>query len=181
MEEIHLKDQALRKMIVSDGCIETTFGKNSKEMIYFWILMEQEDKKLSNQVVKIIEEHGWLGISEVGDTANNAIFLVIQHADTDIQEKYFPLLKTSAEKGESKLSSMALMDDRIRIRRGKKQLYGSQTLSINGKVYVYPIEDPEHVDERRANVNLQPLEDYLEIFGSSYPQDELPENFSHTK
>jgi len=83
-------------------------------------------------------------------------------------------LKESAEKGESPLADMALMDDRIRMRRKMKQLYGSQTVSINGKQYVWPIEDAQNVDERRKSVQLPPLADYLRILGLSYPQDELP-------
>ena len=87
-----------------------------------------------------------------------------QHSSVEMQEKYFPLLKESAEKGESRLADMALMDDRIR----------SQTTSVNGKTYVWPIEDAANVDERRKNVQLLPLTDYLKFVGLSYPQDELP-------
>ena len=115
-----------------------------------------------------------LVISRIGELANSALFLVIQHASVEMQEKYFPMLKESAEKGESKLSDMALMDDRIRMYRKKKQLYGSQTTTVNGKNYVWPIEDPQNVDERRKSVQLPPLADYLKLGRLSYPQDELP-------
>ena len=134
----------------------------------------QEDKKNQDQVIKIIDENGWLGISQVGVLANNALFLVIQHAPVEIQEKYFPLLKESAEQGESRLADMALMDDRIRMYHKTKQLYGSQTITIEGKHYVWPIEDAQNVDERRRNVQLSSLANYLNSMGLRYPQDELP-------
>ena len=173
LESIRIKDQALRMFL---GCILNTFGGNSdsEEYKYLMLLMNQEDKKNQEDVIKIIDEHGWLGISQVGFLANNALFLVIQHASVEMQEKYFPLLKESAEKGESSLADMALMDDRIRMHRKKKQLYGSQTTSVNGKSYVWPIEDAVNVDERRRSVQLPPLTDYLKPMGLSYPQDELP-------
>jgi hypothetical protein len=148
---------------------------DSEEYKYLWSLITQEDKKNQEQVVKIIDENGWLGISQVGERANSALFLVIQHAPIEIQEKYFPLLKESAEKGESKPADMALMDDRIRMHRKMKQLYGSQTVNIEGKSYVWPIEDAQNIDERRKSVQLPPLADYLKLTGLSYPQDELPE------
>ena len=174
LETIRMKDQALRMLVMPGGCIEKTYGRDSKEYKYFISLMIQEDMKNLEQVVKIIEENGWLGISQVGKIANNALFLVIQHASVEIQEKYFPLLKESAEKGESALADMALMDDRIRMRRKIKQLYGSQTVNIEGKTYVWPIEDPQNVDERRKGVQLPPLADYLKLMGLSYPHNELP-------
>ena len=174
LEEIRMKDQALRML---SGCILNTFGNNSDSdgYKYLMLLMIQEDKKNQERVTKIVDEHGWLGISQVGQTANNALFLVIQHSSVEMQEKYFPLLKESAEKGESRLADMALMDDRIRMYRKKKQLYGSQTTKVNGKSYVWPIEDAANVDERRKNVQLIPLADYLKFAGLSYPQDELPD------
>ncbi|MDR2145047.1 MAG: hypothetical protein LBE91_01125 [Tannerella sp.] len=175
LEAIRVKDQALRKLL---GCIGSTFGGNSdsdsEEYKYVFSLIAQEDSKNQEQVIKIIDGHGWLGISQVGFFANNALFLVIQHAPVEMQEKYFPLLKESAEKGESRLADMALMDDRIRMRRNRKQLYGSQTTTVNGKNYVWPIEDAQNVDERRKQVQLQPLAEYLKYAGLSYPQDELP-------
>ena len=173
LESIRIKDQALRMFL---GCILNTSDGNSdsEEYKYLMLLMNQEDKKNQEDVIKIIDEHGWLGISQVGFLANNALFLVIQHASVEMQEKYFPLLKESAEKGESSLADMALMDDRIRMHRKKKQLYGSQTTSVNGKSYVWPIEDAVNVDERRRSVQLPPLADYLKQMGLSYPQDELP-------
>ena len=99
---------------------------------------------------------------------------MIQHASLEILEKYFPLLKESADKGESQPADMALMDDRIRMYRKQRQLYGSQTITIDGKIYVWPIEYPANVDERRKSVQLPLLADYLKLAGLSYPQDELP-------
>ena len=174
LENIRIKDQTLRMLL---GCAMETFrgSSDSEEYKYLILLIAQEDKKNQEQAVKIIEENGWPGISQVGVRANNALFLVIQHASVEMQEKYFPLLKESAEQGESALADMALMDDRIRMRRKMKQLYGSQTVNIKGKAYVWPIEDAQNVDERRKSVQLPPLADYLKIIGLSYPQDELPE------
>jgi hypothetical protein len=173
LEEIRAKDQALRKIL---DCIRSSIGNysDSDEYKYILQLMAQEDKKNQERVTQIIDEKGWLGISQVGFMANNGLFLVIQHADTEIQEKYFPLLKESVEKGESNPADMALRDDRIRMRRKQKQLYGSQTTTINGKSYVWPIEDAANVDERRQSVHLSSLAAYLQIMGLSYPQDELP-------
>ncbi|HKC85737.1 MAG TPA: DUF6624 domain-containing protein, partial [Blastocatellia bacterium] len=59
----------------------------------------------------------------------------------------------------------------ILTREGKKQIYGTQ-LRLNQKTQVmelYPIEDEENVDARRAKVGLAPLAQYLKkAFGIDY-------------
>jgi len=173
LERIRIKDQALRSLLACYTKTPCDYLR-AEELQFLILLMNQHDLENEEQVTKIIDENGWLGISQVGEIANSALFLVIQHASVETQEKYFPLLKESAEKGESRLANMALMDDRIRMYRNMKQLYGSQTKSVEGKAYVWPIEDAENVDQRRKEVQLQPLAEYLELLGLTYPDDELP-------
>jgi hypothetical protein len=56
------------------------------------------------------------------------------------------------------------------MRRGEKQLYGSQLKSdpATGKLELWPVEDEAHVDQRRAAVGLPPLAQYLAAFGLQY-------------
>jgi len=67
--------------------------------------------------------------------------------------------------GEMRASSLALLEDRVRLREGKPQLYGSQvTRNPAGQWEARDLEDPEKVDERRASVGLPPLAEYLAGF-----------------
>lgn len=125
------------------------------------------------QIEKLLNEHGWLGRSVVGDTGNSAIFLVIQHSNLQTQLKYIPLLQKSVEIGGSRPSNLALMQDRILMRQGKKQIYGSQVvMNKTGGQEFYPIEDEKNVNLRRAKIGMQPLEEYAKFFGIEY---KLPE------
>jgi hypothetical protein len=118
----------------------------------------------------LIEKYGWMGRSFVGEQGNSTVFLVIQHADLATQLKYFPLLEESVKKGESHLSNMALMKDRILMRQDKKQIYGSQVVfnKETGAQEFYPIEDEINVNKRRYEIGMQPLEDYAKLFGIEY-------------
>jgi len=121
------------------------------------------------QVESIIKKYGWPGKSFVGDKGNQAVFLVIQHADLATQEKYFPLLKASVEKGESDATEMAMMHDRILMRKGEKQIYGSQVvLNKSGGQEFYPIADEKNVNVKRAQVGMEPIEEYAKYFGIDY-------------
>jgi hypothetical protein len=128
------------------------------------------DTKLMQQLETIIARHGWPTISLVGKKANLNAFLILQHADLSYQKKYFPLLKEAAARNEARKSDVAMLEDRVLMREGKKQIYGSQ-LRMNEqtrKLELYPIEDEENVDIRRASVGLPPLKEYLKHFKLEY-------------
>jgi hypothetical protein len=121
------------------------------------------------QIESLIAKYGWMGISFVGNKGNSALFFVIQHADLETQLKYVSLLQQSVEAGESKPSYLALMKDRILMRQGKHQIYGSQVVySESGEPMFYPIEDEKNVNIRRAKIGMQPIEDYAKLFGIEY-------------
>ncbi len=164
LEKIHVKDQMLRQLYRD---AEEKFGRDSDEMRYFWELVSEQDSLNELEVVEIIENRGWVGKSVIGGQANMTIWLVIQHAPIETQEKYLPLLQESVKKGESSGSHLALLEDRILMRNGKPQTYGSQIVSDNetGKQIVYEIRDPEYVNQRRREVGLGPIQDYVKRWG----------------
>ncbi|MEZ4801106.1 MAG: DUF6624 domain-containing protein, partial [Flavobacteriales bacterium] len=160
LEAIYVKDQTLRQLI-SDA--EKKFGEDSPEMNYYWGLMAQEDSLNELEVIAIIDEFGWPGKSLVGGKANTAVWLVIQHASLELQEKYLPLMRASVEKGESQGNHLALLEDRIQMYQGKPQVYGSQiTKNMETNEWkLHELIEPEYVDQRRAAVGLGPLSEYV--------------------
>ena len=62
------------------------------------------------------------------------------------------------------------MKDRILVSDGKPQIYGTQLTSIyqdSNKFEVYEIENPQYVDQRRAEMGLNPINDYLKMWDTS--------------
>ena len=148
---------------VLDRDQKTRTGVDSADFIHFI------DSTNLVQVEALINKYGWMGRSVVGDKANSALFFVIQHADIETQLKYVALLQKSVEVGESMPSNLALMQDRILMRQGKKQIYGSQLiLNASGEQVFYPIEDEKNVNVRRAKIGMQSLEEYAKLFGIEY-------------
>ena len=123
------------------------------------------------RLIEILEEHGWPGLSLVGETASSGAFLILQHADLATQKRFLPLLRGATAAGESHRTNLPLLEDRVRMSDGHKQLYGSQlTRGPDGKPELWPIEDAARVDERRASVGLEPLAAYLQRFGLGAPR-----------
>jgi hypothetical protein len=106
----------------------------------------------------------------VGETRQDNIWLIIQHAPLAKQEQYFPFIDAAAQKGEMHKSSWALMVDRIRMYKGQPQIYGSQLVrdEISGGRKFHEIEDEANVNKRRAEVGLGPLEEYAQLMGVTW-------------
>jgi len=53
---------------------------------------------------------------------------------------------------------------------GKKQIYGTQlrTDDVTKELKLWPIENEEEVDQRRAAVGLMSMAEYLKAFGLKY-------------
>jgi hypothetical protein len=51
-------------------------------------------------------------------------------------------------------ANIAYLKDRVLMMNGMPQIYGTQFQGSGKDMHVYPIEDAEHVDERRASVGL---------------------------
>lgn len=169
LEQIAVKDQTLRLLLPN---VAERFGKGSDEENYIWTLIHREDSICLYKTIRILEEYGWLGKSRVGVKANQSLWLVIQHADIAIQESYLPLLRESVEMGESEGWHLAFLEDRILMRRNKKQVYGTQTIWDKeiGQLRVYPIQDVENVNIRREQIGLEPIEDYAKANGYFFDQ-----------
>lgn len=119
--------------------------------------MEDIDSKNQQKVVSLIEKCGFPTKSEVGEDGMTAVFLVIQHSSSGLMAYYYPQLLEAVEQGDISKSSFALMQDRLLMWNGFKQIYGSQIRSG----HLYDLEDPEAVNERRSEMGLGPIEEYL--------------------
>jgi len=133
-------------------------------------IMLQKDQDNLRKVVSIIDQYGWLSPQKIGMNAGQALFLVIQHADLATQKKYLSMIRAAEKNGEILSSNLALLEDRINIREGKKQNYGSQSFTdtYTGQVYFYPIAEPELLEERRKSMGLVPMQEYAKLLNTAW-------------
>lgn len=160
LDTIYMSDQGLRREI---GEVEEQYGRNSDEMKAHWDKIRYADSVNLIKVKEILDTRGWLGSNVVGGKGNTTLFLVIQHSDQETQEKYLPMMREAVKNGNARGSSLALLEDRVALGKGEKQVYGSQIGrdEDTGEYYVLPMIEPEKVNERRASVGLSPIENYL--------------------
>lgn len=160
LDSVYINDQKYRQQI---DTIEKKYGWESKEMKSLWKVINEKDSVNLIKVKNILNKYGWLGADVIGERGSQALFLVIQHSDQATQEKYLPMMREAVKNKKASGSNLALLEDRVALEQGKKQIYGSQIGrdQETGKPYILPLEDPDNVDKRRAAVGLQPLSDYV--------------------
>lgn len=171
LDSVHQEDQKYRMQIDS---IKKTFGGESKEMKEHWKKIQIVDSVNLIIISKILDERGWLSSKIISGGGNSTLFLVVQHSDLETQVKYLPMMREAVKLGNAYPSSLALLEDRVALRQGKKQIYGSQIQCENtsDKCWVQPLDDPDNVDKRRAEVGLQPLADYVKQWGIVWDVDQ---------
>lgn len=167
LNKVYDDDQRYRK--VSKDMLDN-YGSNSKE-VFEAIKKQGELDKANLEVIEIIlRDYGWLSESIVGYKESETIFLVIQHSNLEAQMKLFPLMEDAVKAGNARKCDLATLQDRILVKQGKKQIYGTQ-LIYNEEVGHYEVEPlvyPEKVDERRKSVDLPPMSEYLEYYGLAW-------------
>ena len=154
--------------------LETIYDLDQKyRLTSDWKMVRKMDSINQKEIIQILDQHGWISEGIIGKKASAAIFLVIQHADLRIQEKYLPIMRTAVKSGAARITDLALLEDRVLMRQGRKQIYGSQVVrNSEGNWIVYPIEDPTHVDKRRLEIGLLPIADYLNKLGVTWNLEE---------
>ena len=171
LEDIYDKDQAAREWTIGMASL------SADEIERYSYEMAHADSLNQAKVFGILDEVGWpLGLTE---KANQAIFLVIDHSELESQCKYLDLVKAKAEEGVLDGSDYAALHDRVLMKQGKPQIYGTQIKmaativgeDISIQLYLWPVENCAILDSLRSTIGLSPIEDYLKISSESIGQE----------
>lgn len=124
--------------------------------------VQEIDTQNGQRLKTIINQYGWPGVSLVGLDGASAIWLLVQHQDqnVDFQKQCLDLLKIAVDQYEAASQSLAYLTDRVNMNEGRPQIYGTQWIQEDGKFCLYPVEDIEHLDERRLKMGLNTIAEY---------------------
>lgn len=130
------------------------------------------------KVSSILDKYGWLKSSEVGEKGNTALFGVLQHADLKTQQKYYPLVEKAFKEGNISALLYSEFVDRVRLREGKKQLYGMQYgyKPNSNEFFILPLIDPDNIDKRRLEIGLGHFSYFLQGQGMVWDIEEYKKN-----
>lgn len=138
--------------------------------------MRDIDSSNAARMKEIVEQFGWPGPDLVGEDGRDAAFIIVQHAQYEVQKEMLPMVREAYKAGKLPGQFYALLVDRVLVREGKPQIYGTQAKSADHwkghEPVLEPIEDEANVDKRRAEVGLPPVAEYLVMLKEMYfPKD----------
>ncbi|AAF83638.1 hypothetical protein XF_0828 [Xylella fastidiosa 9a5c] len=117
------------------------------------------DLKRQKQLERLMRGRGLFRLNEVGKDAVTAEFLIIQHSSPAFMKRFEKEMGELAARGDFPKDDYATFVDRLLVYEHKPQRYGTQA---NGDLELYPIEDEQFVDKRRASMGLSPLQVLLD-------------------
>ena len=131
--------------------------------------LEPELKRLAEKGVKHadwlieqIQQGGFPDYALVGEEGAQAAFMILQHDPRGPSQEVIDAAQAAFDRGQWDGHWIALLRDRHQIAQGLPQIYGTQFKDAgDGTMQLDPIQDPESVDERRAALGLDPLDDEL--------------------
>jgi len=163
-----LRDELLARMEKEQN-LRTELIDHQDE-IQLMMRMIEADAQNTMWLDEVIEQIGWPTNSLVGEDGAQAAFLIAQHSPSlEFQKKCLSLLEKAVHENEAEAFNLAYLTDRIRTFEGKPQVYGTQGQNnAEGRIVPFPIEDEQHVDERRRAIGLEPIVEYFNSMNESY-------------
>lgn len=106
----------------------------------------------------LIAQYGWPTDAMVGESAVQAAWLLVQHADHDkaFQLQVLALMEPLAKNARINPSHYAYLYDRTH----QPQRFGTQGECRDGQFQAFALEDAAQLDQRRAAFQLEPFADY---------------------
>ena len=139
------------------------YGAESKEAEVYQKEYRKNHTLNIQKIKKILDKYDWPELTQIGEQGNRTICNVLQHADQETREHYIPLMKQAVLDKKLEPRFLVRAEDRIATDKGELQVYGGQmkyypeTKSFN----VWPVFDPVNIDERRAEIGLEPIAGFL--------------------
>jgi len=151
-------------LILSIMLIADIFQKDQKNINKFKnkeITLEEFQKRATETCAEfyfLFKEKDFPFKSDNLESYKHAVVLTLHQPLERLEEMYSFLKKKTPEQVDPK--DLAYMEDKIRVNKREKQVYGTQYKVKDGKIIFLPIQDEQDVDQRRRSVGLESLEEY---------------------
>jgi hypothetical protein len=164
MTDADLQAELLRRMDLDQVARQRVDGHSDDPRTARWAAVAAVDSDNTSWLAGVVaRSSSWPKLSEVGENAAMAAWVLAQHADDapDVQVRFHQQMTAAVADGEADPKLLAFLEDRILVNAGQPQLYGTQFISDEaGGLRPRPIQDLDGLDERRAAVRLEPFAEY---------------------
>jgi len=174
--ELKNADLNLRAKLLQSGQIGEGYNEEMKDL-------HNNNAQILNDIINAI---GYPTIDKVGEEANQATWLIIQHSieQPKFMKKCKDLLEIAVKENKASSINLAYLTDRIAAFENKPQFYGTQfDWDENGKLSPNPFDELAKVNERRKSIGLNTLEEQILIIRSRVKDENqsAPNDFEKRK
>jgi hypothetical protein len=180
------RDQAVRTRMqartmkeVAEGRIQSSDDRMrfmaSAEMTAIRDDMIAIDRDNTRRLTELLVDVGWISRDAFGTEAHDAAFLIAQHSSNlRLMRTVLPLIEAEAREDPAVGQLYALLYDRTELALGRDQRYGTQLLpGSDGGLVLGRVESFKKLDDRRAEMGLMPIDDYLARFEQEFGEIEI--------
>ncbi|MEQ5790781.1 hypothetical protein J4E06_06940 [Muricauda sp. NFXS6] len=153
--ELQDRDLDLRQKLLENGTLSSGYNE----------AMEALHNDNARELETIMEAIGYPSVPKVGKEANQAAWLIVQHAIglPSFMKKFLHHLQREAEKDKDLSIQLAYLTDRVRMMEGQEQWYGTQfDWDQEGLMSPAPYDNLDKVNARRRDLGLNSLEEQTE-------------------
>lgn len=132
---------------------------------------------------KIVQQVGYPGFRQVGEKSSGNFWLLVQHADAhpDFQRHILKLMLPEVKRKNASPVNYAYLTDRVAVNAGQPEEYGTQVMyegvgTPAVKAKSKSLRDPAHVNQRRAAIGMEPLENYLDMMTKMHIEMNKPKS-----
>ena len=152
----------------TDQDVREGFGVGGRVDSAQLVAMARVDSSNTAWLKDYVSRWGWPRSTQLGAEAVRTAFLIVQHAvhDTAFMRAMLPAIHESYRRGDLDGGAVAMLTDRLEVKAGRPQIYGTQLSLRDNRWVLDPIIDSLRVDERRKTMGLPPLAEYLRLVDS---------------
>ena len=156
----------LIKMATQQSEIQQNFQKYDKTTLPASLqLLATNINQLHTETLKeIVSLNGWPNKESVTEQGVKAAFSIVNHStDLAFQQDMLPLIIQSYINQDGIAGKdVAEFTDKVSLKLGKPQVFGTQAEVVEGKIQFAPIENQANVDQLRAQMGMPPLAEFKE-------------------
>jgi len=132
-------------------------------------ISETIDAPNTRRLEEIFEKYGFPTVKMVGKDGFQAFLLLVQYSPSDsLRKKSLKPIKEAFKRKEVSPLEYANFIDRLLLRQGKPQIYGSGFETKDGRLVMSKTIDVKYLDKRRAEIGLPPIAEYIEMLKEIY-------------
>ncbi|HEY2867693.1 MAG TPA: DUF6624 domain-containing protein [Pyrinomonadaceae bacterium] len=165
-----LRDELLQmEKVDQDVRVKCANGTGDEQVKCLAEISKTIDEPNTKRLEQIFDQIGFPNTAKVGKDGLQAFMTLLQHATTDgLRVRALKPITKAFKNKEMPPMAYANFVDRLRLHKGKKQLYGSGFEFKDGKMVLSPTEDLKNLEKRRAKIGLPPMAEAIKMMKELY-------------